>query len=145
MKPISCGFLIRYVPDNTYLLCHATQPKPVLEDEMWTIPKGMPDGAETFLECAVRELREETGLVLDLKSEPPCIAFDTPKKQLYIFLLNVSDRNIKDYAFRCESIIDNPDVPYMNGLPECDAYGWFTQDDCHKRVFKSLKPLFGRL
>jgi 8-oxo-dGTP pyrophosphatase MutT (NUDIX family) len=142
MKPISCGFLIHYTPDDTYFICHATQMYNGVDDEMWTIPKGIPDVNEPIFTCALRELHEETGLILDLVSEPPCIEYDTPKKTLYIFLYNTSDESIKHFPCRCDSLIDNPHAPHMNGLPECDAFGWFTKHECHARVFKSLKPLF---
>ncbi len=40
----------------------------------WTLPKGHPEGTESALECAKRELFEETGLsVVKLLSEQPLI------------------------------------------------------------------------
>jgi 8-oxo-dGTP pyrophosphatase MutT (NUDIX family) len=32
----------------------------------WSLPKGKREGGETLLDCAVREVREETGLVCDV-------------------------------------------------------------------------------
>lgn len=40
----------------------------------WTLPKGHPEGVESALECAKRELFEETGLtVVKLLFEPPLV------------------------------------------------------------------------
>lgn len=142
MKPISCGFLIHHTPDDTYLLCHATQMYNRTDDSMWTIPKGIPEPEETHLACALRELREETGFGMDLTHTPPLVVFGTPMKTLYIYLLITDDPYIRKFRFSCSSIIDNPHAPHMNGKPECDAFGWFTKQECHSRVFKSLKPLF---
>lgn len=54
----SCGFLIlRRKPELSFLLMkHASR---------WDLPKGHVDRGETDLECALRELQEETGIVAD--------------------------------------------------------------------------------
>jgi 8-oxo-dGTP pyrophosphatase MutT (NUDIX family) len=44
-------------PDNTYLLVEGRQ------SGKWSFPKGHPNTNETPLDCAKRELLEETGLV----------------------------------------------------------------------------------
>jgi 8-oxo-dGTP pyrophosphatase MutT (NUDIX family) len=53
----SCGFLIvRGVPIREFLLMrHA---------DRWDLPKGHVDAGETEMQCALRELREETGVAL---------------------------------------------------------------------------------
>lgn len=65
MKQISCGILL-INNQNQILLGHIT-PTP---SNRWTknkydIPKGCHDEEETYLETALRELKEETGLVID--------------------------------------------------------------------------------
>jgi bis(5'-nucleosidyl)-tetraphosphatase len=51
----SCGFLIvRGDPVREFLLMR--------HDYRWDLPKGHVDGAETEIECALRELAEETGI-----------------------------------------------------------------------------------
>jgi len=54
-QPVSCGFLIlRGQPVDSFLLMkHARR---------WDLPKGHVDEGETELQCALRELREETGI-----------------------------------------------------------------------------------
>ena len=55
--PVSCGTLI-VNPAGQLLLCHVTG------TAKWDIPKGMQDDGETTLEAAMRELREEAGIVV---------------------------------------------------------------------------------
>ena len=51
----SCGFLIyRHQPHKQFLLMKHT--------DRWDLPKGHVDPGETDLECALRELDEETGI-----------------------------------------------------------------------------------
>jgi bis(5'-nucleosidyl)-tetraphosphatase len=54
----SCGFLVvRGQPVHEFLLMrHA---------DHWDLPKGHVDGNETEIECALRELAEETGITAD--------------------------------------------------------------------------------
>ncbi|MCA9065222.1 MAG: NUDIX domain-containing protein [Planctomycetaceae bacterium] len=54
-QPESCGFLIvRGSPVTEFLLMkHASR---------WDLPKGHVDPGETHMECALRELEEETGI-----------------------------------------------------------------------------------
>ena len=46
------------------LLFHALTPDQI-PDGWWELPGGGIDPGETYLEAAVREIREETGLILD--------------------------------------------------------------------------------
>lgn len=56
--PLSCGFLIvRGDPIESFLLMkHRTR---------WDLPKGHVDPGESDVECALRELEEETGISAD--------------------------------------------------------------------------------
>ena len=57
-RPLSCGFLIvRGNPISSFLLME--------HPDRWDLPKGHVDPGETDLECALRELEEETGIRTD--------------------------------------------------------------------------------
>ena len=63
-QPISCGFLIvRGNPIESFLL--------MKHSRRWDLPKGHVDEGETELQCALRELREETGIAAeDIEIDP---------------------------------------------------------------------------
>ena len=63
-QPVSCGFLIfRGQPVDSFLL--------VKHARRGDLPKGHVDEGETELQCALRELREETGILeVDLEIDP---------------------------------------------------------------------------
>lgn len=149
MKAISCGFLIHDVTTDKYLLCHATQSgKTSFIDGNWTIPKGVMDDGETDLQCAIRETYEETGINLldfvsmDKLSQCTKHVLLTKKKDIHVFTLHTDDKRLVSFDMRCTSIIDNPTMPHMNGLPEVDQFGWFDANECKGMVFNSLKQLF---
>lgn len=57
-EPKSCGFLLfRRQPELQFLLMRHV--------DRWDLPKGHVDPGETDLECALRELNEETGISAD--------------------------------------------------------------------------------
>lgn len=56
MKSLSCGIVVVNAAEEV-LLCHATG------TSHWDIPKGGAEAGETALEAALRETREEAGLI----------------------------------------------------------------------------------
>jgi len=63
-QPISCGFLIvRGNPIESFLL--------MKHSRRWDLPKGHVDEGETEMQCALRELHEETGIAAeDIEIDP---------------------------------------------------------------------------
>ena len=58
IQPLSCGFLIvRGNPIESFLL--------MKHPRRWDLPKGHVDAGETELQCALRELYEETGIAAE--------------------------------------------------------------------------------
>lgn len=54
-QPVSCGFLIlRGQPIDSFLL--------MKHPRRWDLPKGHVDEGESLMQCALRELEEETGI-----------------------------------------------------------------------------------
>lgn len=58
MKKLSCGFILQDIKTNKYLGCVPTG----RSNGECDIPKGGMEEGETYLECAMRELKEETGI-----------------------------------------------------------------------------------
>lgn len=147
MKPVSCGFLIE--SNGLYLIGHATQPRSYVfnpDDELWTIPKGIVNKNETDIDAAVREVREETGINIpdyyDISDIPVYMTIATHYKTIKVFHLLDSDSKLSNIECKCNSIIQNKNMPQMNGLPEIDMFMWANKQQAQKLVFSSLKPLF---
>lgn len=78
-KPTSCGVII--TDGKVILLGHSTG------NRHWDIPKGSMDGGETVIETALRELEEETSIVLTSDEISDLGHHEyTPRKDLHLFL-----------------------------------------------------------
>lgn len=83
-KPTSCGVII--TNGTTILLGHSTGNK------HWDIPKGSMDKGETVIETALRELTEETSIVLTADDITDLGHYEyTPRKDLHLFLYQTDD------------------------------------------------------
>jgi len=127
-RRLSCGVVV--VNDaHELLLCHVTG------HDHWDLPKGRPETGETPLQTALRETREECGLVfgaaelVDLGRLPY-----RPRKDLHLFGARVS--RIDPATLRCTSHFTDAG----SGLrrPEMDGFGWFAfsrlRDHCTRKL-----------
>jgi 8-oxo-dGTP pyrophosphatase MutT (NUDIX family) len=115
IKRLSCGVVVLN-SDSEILLCHVTG------QNHWDLPKGGIDAAESPLQAALRETREETGLQLRGEALMDLGRFEyTAKKNLYLFATLTPRLDIAD--LHCESHY----CDRLSGreLPEMDGYGWF--------------------
>jgi 8-oxo-dGTP pyrophosphatase MutT (NUDIX family) len=117
-KRLSCGVVIVNTSAEL-LLCHVTG------QGHWDLPKGGIDDGETPLQAALRETREETGLVLapeallDLGRLPFRL-----RKDLHLFA-TLAPR-LDPAVLICESRF--ADQASGARLPEMDGFGWFAFD-----------------
>jgi 8-oxo-dGTP pyrophosphatase MutT (NUDIX family) len=118
-KRLSCGVVIVNA-DAELLLCHVTG------QGHWDLPKGGLNDGETPIEAALRETREETGLVLapetllDLGRRP-----FRQRKDLHLFA-TLTPR-FDPAGLVCESRFSPADGS-TEKLPEMDGFGWFAFD-----------------
>ncbi|NWG73985.1 MAG: NUDIX domain-containing protein [Rubrivivax sp.] len=117
-RELSCGVVI--VNDAAeLLLCHVTG------QAHWDLPKGGAHAGETPLEAALRETREETGLVLDAAALVDLGRFVySLRKDLHLFATRTP--RFDPAALHCDSLF----TCRASGrrLPEMDGYGWFAFD-----------------
>lgn len=128
----TCGIFL--IDENEKILvCHITG-RPMCGNN-WSIPKGLTDEGETEMEAAVRELKEETGLVVSIYGLTPLtpLVYKSGKKTLhpFIFKLGKSGHTLK---ITCDSYFES-----KNGtmLPEVDAFKWASLDEAANLLHES--------
>lgn len=131
MKTSGCGFILE--DPRGILLCHATNC-----GNRWDIPKGNAEHNEDHFECALRELYEETGLILskedldqvqDLEQHPY-----QKHRDLHLYYLKFKT-NIDVRALKCTSIVTNTKKP---PFPEMDAFAVFPLKSVPNKIGKGF-------
>lgn len=133
---LSCG-LVLLNEDAEVLLAHAT------ETRHWDIPKGAPDPGEAHRDAALRETREETGLVLDAHTLIELGRFPYRRdKELHLFATRLRRAEVVLGSLTCTSMFNS----YRTGrlIPEMDAYRWASADDVPQYASQSLARLFAQ-
>ena len=108
----------------------------------WTIFKGGTEAGENLLQTAIRELREESGIDINIEerlnrniSPNPVFDYSLKHKNVYLFMLNDITGFLDDFKFNCTSYwgVDNK--------PEILDYQWVTIDDMEDYIFPSQRGL----
>ena len=117
-RRLSCGVVV-LLESRELLLCHVTGQR------HWDLPKGGRDVGETPIEAALRETREETGLILAADALHDLGPHDyTGRKGLHLFAC-LSDR-IDPRELHCASCFVERGTG--RSRPEMDGFGWFSFD-----------------
>lgn len=107
----TCG---TYVIDihNRLLICHPTN-EPM---DKWSIPKGWPEEGETYEEAAIRELEEETGLIItDYTGKLEIVGenqYKNKPKKLIAFSFFLKEEVIQPLA--CSGMISGTNIPEVD-------------------------------
>ena len=105
----------------------------------WDLPKGHVDPGETDIECALRELAEETGIAAnDIQLDPRFRFEHGYQVKLKQFNREPADKTL--VIFLAELIRDVTIV-----VTEHDSHEWFEWDPPHDIQRKSLNPLLAEL
>lgn len=114
----------------------------------WSIPKGLPyydeytESCEDHYDAAVRELREETGLVIDKYTyemyDLGIIDYNNKPKSLHGFAFFL-DSVVKDVLF-CSSYFSHK--VYQIHLPEVDGFEWVDVPEALRMIQREQRKLF---
>ncbi|MFL6627755.1 MAG: NUDIX hydrolase [Vitreoscilla sp.] len=134
---VSCGVVLVDGRDRVFA-CHATG------TTRWDLPKGLADPGEDPRAAAVREAREEAGLLLPADALLDLGEFAyLPAKRLHLFALRVATGGVDLERCACCSFFPHRDT----GQPtrEADAWAWKPLDDlaswCGKNMTRVLQSL----
>ena len=137
MKTLSCGVLI-FNPQGQLLLAHATGQR------HWDIPKGGLDDGESARAAALREVREETGIVLaaDALEDLGAMPY-RPRKDLHLFRTLLDTRDFDIAECRCTSFFTHP----VTGLstPEVDRFRWMNLAEIPGLAARSMTAVLRQL
>lgn len=132
-KRISCGVLV-FNDKRELFVAHVTG------QDWWDIPKGLLDDGEVPLHAALREAREEAGIVLQEKhllelGVQPYL----PNKDLHLFVTHWPYASLDLGFCHCSSLFECK----KTGLerPEVDAYQWIAIDSIPEHCGKYLTKL----
>jgi 8-oxo-dGTP pyrophosphatase MutT (NUDIX family) len=130
----SCGVVVG--DGERMLLGHATR------SPRWDIPKGEAEPGEDFVAAAVRELREETGLVVR-PEELVALGLHPYRRGKDLALFAWRRRELPDP----KNLVCTSHFALADGtmLPEFDRFGLFAWDEAARRVGKSLAQLFAAI
>lgn len=127
-KKITCGvFLVN--KNNEILVCHPTNHK----ENIWSIPKGIKEKDEDEFDAALRELHEETNILINRENLKVYktlnkFSYKHGKKTLQPFFIPEVENELDFGKFELKC---NENVKLFGGhkFPEVDDYWWV---DIHK-------------
>jgi 8-oxo-dGTP pyrophosphatase MutT (NUDIX family) len=130
---VSCGTLVLN-PDGQLLLCHVTG------TAAWDIPKGMQDPGETTLEAAMRELREEAGIVFEAGRFQDLGQFEYRRdKRLHLYRVEAGDELGDLSQLACTSYF--PHHATGAPTPEMDAFRWAGRNEISRLCWPRMGAL----
>lgn len=135
---ISAGTAIIY--NDRILLCHPTNSGWV---NSFSLPKGGVDEGETAIEAALRETKEEVGIIVDRSliinpNQPIEVDYINKKnelfKRVYVYIVNI--QNLNQIGLNSE-IVNRESLQ----LSEVDWAGFLTVEEASNKIFYRFKKI----
>ena len=113
----------------------------------WAIPKGEIEENEDHIKAAIREMREETGILFDIPIEnffQLSPAKQNPEKIIFVWAAEADFEAtlIKSNLFEIEW---PPKSGKKKQFPEIDKADWFNFEDAKKKIVSGQVPLLEEL
>lgn len=144
----SAGILLyKHVNNQLHvLLVHPGGPYFARKDVgVWTVPKGLPDDGEDYLNAAKREFREELGSTVPADEFIPLTPIRQAGGKIVHVWAGAGDLDVLQIRSNTFSM----EYPYRSGqlreFPEVDKGGWFCLEEAALRIMPAQKPLIDEL
>lgn len=135
-KPTSCGILI--INENDEVLVGLST-----GNNKYDIPKGQKEDGESTIEAAVRECKEETGLLFHKEHLTFVGYFNYSNyKDLVLYRTSVNSNDVCIQDLYCESTFTKKDGTI---LPELSGYKWMSLNQYETHLFKNMQKVFGSI
>jgi predicted NUDIX family NTP pyrophosphohydrolase len=146
----SAGLLLYRFKNGTpqYFLVHPGGPFWKKKDiGAWSIPKGEVEENEDHLKAAIREMKEETGISIQISKERFMVLPEVkqnPGKVISAWAAEADFDNssIKSNSFEIEWPPKSGKKQYF---PEVDKAGWFSFEEARKKILPGQIPLLEKL
>lgn len=130
---VTCGVIV--TDTRGYLICHPTHSK------WWDLPKGRQDPGETYVQTAMRELREETGITVSENQLSYLGIFDyKPEKRLALFYHQV-DTMYNPKVMNCISMVNHYNKPF----PEMDSFKVVNLKTMLEKVSPNMQKVLSKI
>lgn len=109
----------------------------------WSIPKGEVEENEDFLEAAIREIKEETGIYIQLSGEKFTVLTDVKQNpgkivSAWAVKADFDASSIKSNLFEMEW---PPKSGKKQSFPEVDKAGWFSFEEARQKILPGQTAL----
>lgn len=132
-KQISCGIIFIDATEEKILMVHPTNQR-----DYWDFPKGRLESGETTLEAAIREVEEETSIVVDENDYIQDLGFYNYNKHKNLHMYSCVDKEFNINKLFCRTMVDHAEPPY----PECDDFEMFSIEDAIDLMCPAMKKVF---
>lgn len=132
-KQISCGIIFVDVNEEKILMVHPTNQR-----DYWDFPKGRIEAGETTLDAAIREVEEETSIVMNENDTINDLGFYHYNQHKNIHMYSCLEKEFDVNVLFCDTMVPNTNPPY----PECDDFKMFSIEDAIDLMCPSMKRVF---
>lgn len=133
-KQLTCGVVFVDTKTHKILMVHPTHQK-----DYWDFPKGRQEEGEEPIESAVREVYEETSIIVDTDKDQLLDCGRHPynnHKQIHLFVC--FDKPIEVYKLKCSSMVEGK----FTVFPEVDDFEMFSIEEAKDLMCPSMKKVF---